>query len=70
MITKIVAPSVSGSEIQMRARIGSVLLVRVEFTTAVAKVLACVAPFALSVEARALVSHFGMSTMAMYGPST
>jgi hypothetical protein len=53
----------------MRARIGSLLLVRVEFTVAVAKLLAPVAPLALSVDARLSESHFCMSTSAIYGPS-
>jgi hypothetical protein len=35
MFTKMAAPSVSGSSSQMRARIGSELLVRVESTVAV-----------------------------------
>src|SRR3982751_3833349 len=69
MLTEMIASGDSGSSIQMRARIGSVLLVRVEFTVAVANELAPVAPDALSVDARAFGSHFCMSTSAMYAPS-
>src|SRR5438128_9613693 len=64
-----VAPSASGSSSHTRARIGSRLLARVEFTVAVANWFDCAPPLALSVDERDSESHFCISMSALYGPS-
>ena len=69
MFTKIAAPSDSGSSSQIRARIGSELLVRVEFTVAVAYVVAWLAPLPSSDDSPFAASHFCMPTSALYAPS-